>query len=93
VADLNERLAKSLMTGLKTGLRQSRVPITQLQVHIVAITDRGDVVGIDMNGVPPFTTSMVTVNGNTRTYLGHTEVDPNPETYPEGLYPEGTDGP
>ena len=75
MSDPGLKLAKAFAAGLKRSIRESRVPISKMQVHVTIVTDNADVVALDMNGVPPFVTTAVTVNGSTRIFNGHNEIE------------------
>lgn len=68
----NQRLAKKVAAGIKGAIRESGVPLSNLEGQIRMITDNGDTLVVYFNGVPPFTTVAVDDNGTVRTYLGHT---------------------
>ncbi len=72
--DKHDRLAKALSVGIKHAIRISKVPLNNLAVDFLMTTDEGNIVGVRMSGVPPFTTTVVTVNGDTRTFVGHPDV-------------------
>lgn len=76
------KLGKTIAAGIKRSVRESPVPISNLEGQIRVLTERGDSLVVYLNGVPPFTTVAIDDNGTVRTYLGHSELAPkeDPET-------------
>lgn len=77
-----EKLGKALAAGIKRTVRESRQPTTNLEGNLRLRFDNGEYMTIYLNGVPPFTTVAVDINGEVTTYLGHSEIKKDEQDTP-----------
>lgn len=62
---------KFLAAGLKRLLRESGLPLTSAVANLQLTTDNGHRLELSQSGVPPFTTTVIAVDDDVRTYQGY----------------------
>lgn len=73
---ISRNTAKMVTAGIKQALRECGVPLRDAEINLIVTDDANNILSLRMEGVPPFTTTAVVINGEYEgTFYGHPDVN------------------